>query len=134
MGAQRGLPRREGLPRRVLSAAAAFDDSPSFHTPVSAPHATQNTTRQVAPGDSALSLLPPWHVYQRAASLYLLSRGARVVYTNRLRLRDDLSSHAPDHFVCVPLVLELLHGRVSAFSMGGWTCAVVGRGRGAAQE
>jgi long-subunit acyl-CoA synthetase (AMP-forming) len=31
---------------------------------------------QVSPGDSSLSLLPPWHIYQRTAAYYLFSRCA----------------------------------------------------------
>jgi long-chain acyl-CoA synthetase len=34
------------------------------------------------------------------------------VYTNLRKLRDDLPAFAPDHFVCVPLVLHTLHTRV----------------------
>jgi hypothetical protein len=29
---------------------------------------------QVSAGDSSLSLLPPWHIYQRTAAYYLFSR------------------------------------------------------------
>ncbi|GFR52124.1 hypothetical protein Agub_g14639 [Astrephomene gubernaculifera] len=66
----------------------------------------------VQPGDRVLSLLPPWHIYERAASYFVFSRGGHQVYTNIRRLRDDLSSYPPDHFVCVPLVLDTLHSRV----------------------
>jgi len=30
--------------------------------------------RQVSAGDSTLSLLPPWHIYQRSVAYYLFSR------------------------------------------------------------
>jgi hypothetical protein len=29
---------------------------------------------QVSAGDTTLSLLPPWHIYQRSAAYYLFSR------------------------------------------------------------
>eukprot|EP00850_Spirogloea_muscicola_P007510 SM000038S14323 [mRNA] locus=s38:255169:260627:- [translate_table: standard] len=34
------------------------------------------------PGDVVLSLLPPWHMYERSAEYYTLSRGVRQVYSN----------------------------------------------------
>jgi len=73
---------------------------------------------EVAPGDTALSLLPPWHIYQRTASLYLANRGAKEVYTSKFKFRDDLTAHPPDHFVCVPLVLETLYNKVCAPGTG----------------
>ncbi|GLI62125.1 hypothetical protein VaNZ11_004661 [Volvox africanus] len=66
----------------------------------------------VQPGDRVLSLLPPWHIYERTCSYFVLSRGGQQVYTNIRRLRDDLTAFTPDHFVCVPLVLDTLHTRV----------------------
>ncbi|EFJ49638.1 hypothetical protein VOLCADRAFT_120723 [Volvox carteri f. nagariensis] len=66
----------------------------------------------VQPGDRVLSLLPPWHIYERTCSYFVLSRGGQQVYTNIRRLRDDLTAFTPDHFVCVPLVLDTLHARV----------------------
>eukprot|EP00198_Chlamydomonas_reinhardtii_P001953 XP_001691289.1 long-chain-fatty-acid CoA ligase [Chlamydomonas reinhardtii] len=67
---------------------------------------------QVRPGDRVLSLLPPWHIYERTCSYFVLSSGGQQVYTNIRRLRDDLVAHPPDHLVCVPLVLDTLHARV----------------------
>lgn len=69
---------------------------------------------EVAPGDTALSLLPPWHIYQRTVSLHLASRAAKSVYTSKFKFREDLMTHPPDHFVCVPLVLEMLYNKVMA--------------------
>ena len=34
------------------------------------------------------------------------------VYTSKFKFREDLTTHPPDHFVCVPLVLETLHSKV----------------------
>eukprot|EP00775_Hariotina_reticulata_P004816 gene4816-5063_t len=67
---------------------------------------------QVAAGDASLSLLPPWHIYQRTVSYYLYHRGAREVFTSLKHFRDDLTTHPPDHFVCVPLVLDTLYNKV----------------------
>ncbi|GLC36919.1 hypothetical protein PLESTB_000178300 [Pleodorina starrii] len=66
----------------------------------------------VQPGDRVLSLLPPWHIYERTCSYFVLGSGGHQVYTNIRRLRDDLTVFPPDHFVCVPLVLDTLHSRV----------------------
>ncbi|KAI8477469.1 MAG: hypothetical protein J3K34DRAFT_2620 [Monoraphidium minutum] len=68
----------------------------------------------VRPGEAALSLLPPWHIYQRTAALFIASRAAKEVYTSKFKFRDDLTARPPDHFVCVPLVLEMLHAKVMA--------------------
>jgi long-subunit acyl-CoA synthetase (AMP-forming) len=38
---------------------------------------------EVTPGDTALSLLPPWHIYQRTTALYLASRAAKEVRRRR---------------------------------------------------
>lgn len=65
-------------------------------------------------GDTALCLLPPWHVYQRACQYYVASRGATQLFSGVRRLREDLRHAAPDYFVCVPLVLETLRARVLA--------------------
>ncbi|PSC68813.1 putative acyl-activating enzyme chloroplastic [Micractinium conductrix] len=66
----------------------------------------------VSPGERSLSLLPPWHIYERACGYYIFSRGACQVYSNIRKFKDDLSVFPPDYFVCVPLVLDTLHGRV----------------------
>lgn len=34
------------------------------------------------------------------------------VYTNIRKFREDLSAYPPHHFVCVPMVLDTLYGRV----------------------
>lgn len=37
---------------------------------------------QPAPGDRFLSLLPPWHMYERSAEYFALSRGVSQVYAS----------------------------------------------------
>lgn len=66
----------------------------------------------IRPGESVLSLLPPWHIYERTCSYFVLSRGLKQVYSSIRKLRDDLPLYQPDHFVCVPLVLDTLHARI----------------------
>ena len=69
---------------------------------------------EIAPGQRTLSILPPWHVYERVCAYYILSCGACQVITNIKHLKQDLSLYRPNHFVCVPLVLETLRSRVLA--------------------
>ncbi|CAK0773375.1 hypothetical protein CVIRNUC_004059 [Coccomyxa viridis] len=65
-------------------------------------------------GERSLSLLPPWHIYERSCGYFLYSRACTQVYTNIRKFKEDLSSYPAHHFVCVPLVLETLYGRVQA--------------------
>lgn len=64
------------------------------------------------PGDTTLSLLPPWHIYERTTGYYIFSRACTQVYTTIKHFRDDLTKYPPSYFVCVPLVLDTLHSRV----------------------
>ncbi|MEW5313818.1 MAG: hypothetical protein WDW38_005355 [Sanguina aurantia] len=66
----------------------------------------------MTPGENVLSILPPWHIYERTVSYFVLGQGCRQVYTNIRRFRDDLASYPPDYFVCVPLLLDTLYNRV----------------------
>ena len=65
-----------------------------------------------SPGNTALSMLPPWHAYERAATYFFLSRGVSIRYTNVGKLRDDLAVTRPDYLATVPLVLSTLRDRV----------------------
>jgi long-subunit acyl-CoA synthetase (AMP-forming) len=67
---------------------------------------------QVSPGQSTLSLLPPWHIYERSVAYYILSSGARQIYTSVPRLKADLALYKPNFVVCVPLVLATLYDRI----------------------
>jgi len=64
------------------------------------------------PGESTLSLLPPWHIYERSTGYYIFSRGCLQVYSTIKHFREDLQRFPPHFFVCVPLVLDTLHTRV----------------------
>ena len=66
----------------------------------------------VKPGQTSLSLLPPWHIYERATSYYITSRGAKLVYSNVKKFAADLQRVKPDFLVCVPLVLESLYSKI----------------------
>ena len=65
-------------------------------------------------GESSLSLLPPWHIYERSCGYFIYSRGMKQVYTNIRRFREDLTKFPPQFFVCVPLVIDTLQTKVGA--------------------
>ena len=53
--------------------------------------------------------------YSRTLSRsHLISKIFLQVYTNIRKFKEDLSAYPAHHFVCVPLVLETLYGRVRA--------------------
>jgi long-chain acyl-CoA synthetase len=64
---------------------------------------------QPQPGDKALSILPPWHSYERSAEYFLLSRGCTLVYTNIRSFKADLQRFKPQHMVGVPRLWESLY-------------------------
>nr|GLL41416.1 probable acyl-activating enzyme 16, chloroplastic [Ipomoea trifida] len=54
---------------------------------------------RVVPGDTFLSMLPPWHAYERAAEYFMLSFGCK---------QEDLKRFQPQYLISVPLVYETL--------------------------
>ncbi|DBA75756.1 hypothetical protein WJX77_002081 [Trebouxia sp. C0004] len=69
---------------------------------------------QPSPGESSLSLLPPWHIYERSCGYFIYSCGMKQVYTSIRRFREDLTKFPPQFFVCVPLVIDTLQTKVKA--------------------
>ena len=67
---------------------------------------------QPSPGESSLSLLPPWHIYERSCGYFIYSCGMKQVYTSIRRFREDLTKFPPQFFVCVPLVIDTLQTKV----------------------
>ncbi|KDD72239.1 AMP-binding enzyme, partial [Helicosporidium sp. ATCC 50920] len=64
----------------------------------------QIQTRIPLPGSHTfLSLLPPWHIYQRTVQYYLSLRHCRLVFSAVPKLREDLQTVKPDILVAVPL-------------------------------
>ncbi len=47
---------------------------------------------QPTAGDFVLSLLPPWHMYERSAEYFILSHGVTQVYTNIKHMKVDCLS------------------------------------------
>uniref|UniRef100_A0A2P2K9N6 AMP-dependent synthetase/ligase domain-containing protein n=1 Tax=Rhizophora mucronata TaxID=61149 RepID=A0A2P2K9N6_RHIMU len=64
------------------------------------------------PGDRFLSMLPPWHAYERACEYFIFSHGVQQMYTTVRNLRDDLRHYQPHYIISVPLVYETLYRSV----------------------
>lgn len=73
---------------------------------------------ELHPGAQLLSLLPPWHIYERAVAYYIFSRGCRVVYSSVQTLKGDLKEFPSEVFVAVPLILETLQKQVQSLLIG----------------
>ncbi|XP_023748703.1 probable acyl-activating enzyme 16, chloroplastic isoform X1 [Lactuca sativa] len=64
------------------------------------------------PGDRFVSMLPPWHAYERALEYFIFSLGIELVYTNVKYLKDDLRHYQPQFIISVPLVFETLYNGI----------------------
>src|SRR5439155_20966537 len=62
--------------------------------------------------DVFLSILPPWHIFERTVEYVCLTQGARLVYTDVRRFRHDLAAKAPTFVPSVPRVWESVHDAV----------------------
>jgi long-chain acyl-CoA synthetase len=60
-------------------------------------------------GDRVLSILPTWHVYERAVEYYLLSQGCTQIYTSLRHFKGDLKTFQPQYMAVVPRLLEAVY-------------------------
>lgn len=67
---------------------------------------------QPEPGDRFVSILPPWHMYERSCEYFALAQGIEQVYTNVKSLKEDLRKVSPDYLVSVPLVFDTLYSGI----------------------
>ncbi|GAU39505.1 hypothetical protein TSUD_68690 [Trifolium subterraneum] len=63
-------------------------------------------------GDRFLSMLPPWHAYERACEYFIFTYGIEQVYTTVRNLKDDLKLYQPHYLISVPLVFETLYSGI----------------------
>ncbi|XP_024628003.1 probable acyl-activating enzyme 16, chloroplastic isoform X3 [Medicago truncatula] len=63
-------------------------------------------------GDRFLSMLPPWHAYERACEYFIFTCGIEQVYTTVRNLKDDLGRYQPHYMISVPLVFETLYSGI----------------------
>ncbi|XP_037444491.1 probable acyl-activating enzyme 16, chloroplastic [Triticum dicoccoides] len=64
------------------------------------------------PGDRFLSMLPPWHAYERSTEYFIFTHGIQQVYTTVKHLKADLQLHQPHYIISVPLVYETLYSSI----------------------
>ncbi|KAG7995373.1 hypothetical protein I3843_01G105900 [Carya illinoinensis] len=63
-------------------------------------------------GDRFLSMLPPWHAYERSCEYFIFTCGIEQVYTTVRNLKDDLRHYQPNYVISVPLVYETLYSGI----------------------
>ncbi|OVA20421.1 AMP-dependent synthetase/ligase [Macleaya cordata] len=63
-------------------------------------------------GDRFLSMLPPWHAYERASEYFTFTYGVEQVYTTVKNLKEDLQRYQPHYLISVPLVYETLYSGI----------------------
>ena len=59
--------------------------------------------------DAFLSVLPPWHIFERAVEYIAICGGARVIYTDRRRFKEDLARCEPTFVPSVPRIWETVY-------------------------
>ncbi|KAL7177122.1 hypothetical protein ACSBR2_030454 [Camellia fascicularis] len=64
------------------------------------------------PVDRFLSMLPPWHAYERACEYFIFTHGVEQVYTIVKYLKEDLRRYQPNYLISVPLVYETLYNGI----------------------
>ncbi|MEG4520075.1 MULTISPECIES: long-chain fatty acid--CoA ligase [unclassified Microcoleus] len=73
---------------------------------------TLGTILQPEAGESALSILPSWHAYERSVEYFLLSQGCTQIYTNIRYFKQDLKTYKPQYMVSVPRIWESIYEAV----------------------
>lgn len=62
--------------------------------------------------DTAVSLLPPWHAFERAIEYATLSLGIDFLVSNMTTLKDDLREFRPTIFPSVPRIWESVYNGI----------------------
>jgi long-chain acyl-CoA synthetase len=74
---------------------------------------------RMRPEEVFLSILPPWHIFERTVEYAALAAGARIAYTDRRRFKEDLSVFQPTFVPSVPRLWETVYaGVVKALEAG----------------
>lgn len=63
--------------------------------------------------DRWLSVLPTWHIFERAAEYMAISSGGCTVYSSVKTFADDLKLYSPTMVCSVPRLWEALYGRIN---------------------
>lgn len=64
--------------------------------------------------DLWVSILPSWHIFERALELLALTCGSAIVYSNLKTFSDDLVTYQPTLVATVPRLWESLYTKVTA--------------------
>ncbi|TGK08008.1 long-chain fatty acid--CoA ligase [Leptospira semungkisensis] len=67
---------------------------------------------QLNSSDSGVSLLPPWHAFERAIEYCIVELGAGFLVSNINNLREDLKDFQPTLFPSVPRIWESLYNGI----------------------
>ncbi|CAM9683704.1 unnamed protein product, partial [Ectocarpus sp. 13 AM-2016] len=59
-------------------------------------------------GDVFVSILPCWHIFERTAEYFTLTRGVTMVYSNVRNFKSDLKKFKPHFLIVVPRLLETI--------------------------
>ncbi|TGN09140.1 AMP-dependent synthetase/ligase [Leptospira ilyithenensis] len=62
--------------------------------------------------DNAVSLLPPWHAFERAIEYAVISHGIDFLVSNMTNLKDDLRDFRPTIFPSVPRIWESVYNGI----------------------
>ena len=65
-------------------------------------------------GDRALSILPVWHIFERANDYSMVASGSALYYTNVRDLRDDFMKVKPTFMASAPRLWENLYAGIKA--------------------
>lgn len=71
----------------------------------------QQTTRAIRfmpEGSGMLSILPPWHMFERMVEYALLDLGLHIIYTDRRHFARDLKTYEPAVLAAVPRLWMML--------------------------
>ena len=66
------------------------------------------------PEDRVVSLLPPWHVFERGLEYGVLMHGISAVITDPTKLKDELKDFQPTVFPSVPRIWETVYNGIIA--------------------
>jgi long-chain acyl-CoA synthetase len=64
--------------------------------------------------DRFLSILPPWHVFERMVEYVTLASGASTAYTNIRTFAEDMALEKPTFIGSVPRIWDGIYGKVMA--------------------
>lgn len=65
-------------------------------------------------GDTVVSILPCWHIYERTSEYYCFARGAQQVYSNLRNFKSDLVQWKPHYLFAVPRLFETIYKGVKS--------------------